>query len=141
MDSSKATSKHIKQVASDQQATQIHLMRHQCTELPLSKFQRTQKKHYKRRQCTNRQYSHEDNYKQYYKEDKQRRYNSHQAHASQESCKKCGDSKHIEGFGCPVTKYQCKNCHKFGYFSSLCYKKIGYENIAPWSQDHSRQIN
>ena len=29
MESSKATAKHIKQVASDPQATQIHLMRHQ----------------------------------------------------------------------------------------------------------------
>ena len=27
-----------------------------------------------------------------------------------------------------MSKYQCKNCHKFGQFSSLCYKKIGYEN-------------
>ena len=27
-----------------------------------------------------------------------------------------------------MSKYQCKNRHKFGHFSSLCYKKIGYEN-------------
>ena len=44
MESSQATAKHIKQVASDPQASQIHLMQHQCTELPPSKFQRQQKK-------------------------------------------------------------------------------------------------
>ena len=47
LESSKATAKHIKQVASDPQAAQIHLMHHQCTELPPSKFQRKQKKHFK----------------------------------------------------------------------------------------------
>ena len=44
MESSKAAAKHIKQVASDPQATQIHLMLHQCTDLPPSKFQRKQQK-------------------------------------------------------------------------------------------------
>ena len=34
MESSKATAKYIKQVASDLQATHIYMMRHQCTELP-----------------------------------------------------------------------------------------------------------
>ena len=82
MESSKATAKYIKQVASDLQATHIYLMRHQCTELPPGKFQRKQKKHFKTRQDTNKQYSHQDNHKQYYKEYKQRRYNSHQAHTS-----------------------------------------------------------
>ena len=95
MESSIATAKHIKKVASDPQAPQIHLMQHQHTELPPSKFQRKQKKHFKPRQDTNKQYSHEGNDKQYYKGDKQRRYNNHQTHISQERSKKCGDSKHI----------------------------------------------
>ena len=38
-------------------------------------------------------------------------------------CKKCGDSQHIDGFQCPAGKHQCRNCHKYGHFSSLCYKK------------------
>ena len=38
MESSKATAKHIKQVASNPQAAKTHLMCHQCTELPPSKF-------------------------------------------------------------------------------------------------------
>ena len=69
MESFKATGKHIKQVASDPQTTQIHLMQHQHTELPCSKFQIKQKMHFKPRQDTNKQYPHEKNHKQYYKED------------------------------------------------------------------------
>ena len=38
-------------------------------------------------------------------------------------CSKCGDSTHLEGFTCPVKKYQCKSCHKFGHFTSLCFMK------------------
>ena len=38
----------------------------QHTELPPCKFQRKQKKHFKTRQDTNKQYSHKDNDKQYY---------------------------------------------------------------------------
>ena len=38
-------------------------------------------------------------------------------------CPKCGDSLHREGFRCPASKHQYMICHKFGHFSSLCYKK------------------
>ena len=38
-------------------------------------------------------------------------------------CHKCGDSIHAQGFQCPVKKYQCKACNKYGHFSSLCYQK------------------
>ena len=44
MESSKAMAKHIKQVASNQQAAQINLIHHQCTEFPPSKFKRKEKK-------------------------------------------------------------------------------------------------
>ena len=35
----------------------------------------------------------------------------------------CGDSAHLEGFQCPAKRYQCKTCHKFGHFTSLCFMK------------------
>ena len=55
MDASKATVPHIKQVASDPQAAQINLMRHQCTDHPTSKHK---KKHsFKSRQPSHRWYS------------------------------------------------------------------------------------
>ena len=38
MESSKATTKHIRQVAGDLPAAQIHFMHHQCTEHPMGKY-------------------------------------------------------------------------------------------------------
>ena len=117
MESSKATAKHIKQVACNPQAAQIHLIHHQHTELPPSQFQRKQKKQFKSEQDTNGQY---------YNEEKQKGppvHKKYEAHASPERCKKCGDSQHIDGFRCPASRYQCRNCHKYGHFSRLCYKK------------------
>ena len=38
MESSKATARHIKQVAGDPQAAQINLMHHQHTELPNGEY-------------------------------------------------------------------------------------------------------
>ena len=40
MESFKATTRHLKQVASDPQAAQISLMRHQCTDLSASKHKK-----------------------------------------------------------------------------------------------------
>ena len=42
---------------------------------------------------------------------------------NKERFQKSGDSVHIEGFQCPTKKYQCKSCHKYEHFTSLCYKK------------------
>ena len=46
-----------------------------------------------------------------------------QAHQSKDRCSKCGDSVHVEGFQSPAKEFQCKACHKFGHFTSLCYNK------------------
>ena len=51
-----------------------------------------------------------------------RKFDPKQAHTSKERCSKCGDSRHIEGSKCPAKKYQCKSCHKYGHFCSLCFK-------------------
>ena len=44
-------------------------------------------------------------------------------HKNKDRCSKCRDSTHMEGFQCPAKKFQCKACHKFGHFTSLCYQK------------------
>ena len=44
-------------------------------------------------------------------------------HKYKDRCPKCGDSTHLEGFQCPAKKFQCKACHKFGHFTSLCFEK------------------
>ena len=40
-----------------------------------------------------------------------------------QDCSKCDHTAHLVGFQCPAKKYQCKACHKFGHFTSMCYKK------------------
>ena len=52
-----------------------------------------------------------------------RRFDPKQVHTSKDRCSKCGNSKHVEGFKCPAKKYKCKSCHKYGHFTSLCFKK------------------
>ena len=44
LESSKFTAKYIKQASNEPQATQVHLLRHQCTELPPNKHQKNPKK-------------------------------------------------------------------------------------------------
>ena len=43
IESSKATVKHIRQVAGDLPAAQVHLMHHQCTKLPAGNYNKHKK--------------------------------------------------------------------------------------------------
>ena len=115
-ESSKATASHIKQVAGEMQATKIHLMRHQCTELPHGKYKKP-KPQAKLRPIQNK--SAEQRQASYNKKS----FDSRSAYKQKDRCSKCGDSTHLEGFTCPVKKYQCKSCDKFGHFTSLCFMK------------------
>ena len=45
------------------------------------------------------------------------------AHKNKDRCRKYGDSAHLEWFWCPVKKFQCKTCHEFGHYTSLCFEK------------------
>ena len=40
-----------------------------------------------------------------------------------DKCTRCGDTLHAKGFQCPSRKFQCKICHKFGHFTTVCYQK------------------
>ena len=115
-------------MSSEPQATQIHLLRYQRTEIPPTKSQRKQNKRYKQRQPPNKNYQ-EDKYRDRMPQTKERFYKNPQEHISHENrCTKCGDSPHIEGFRCSASRFQCKHCHKYGHFSKLCYKKNGSEH-------------
>ena len=119
MESSKATAHHIKQVASDQQVVQINLFRHQCTELPAGKYKK-KKSSVKPTQS---------NYKNYGSENSQipsqhkKQFDVKNAHQDKDRCSQCGESAHVDGFQCPAKRFQCKACHRFGQFTSLCYHK------------------
>ena len=115
-ESSMATARHIKQIAGEMQATQIHLMRHQCTELSYGKYKK-QKPQAKPRPMQNK--NAEQKQPRYHKES----FDPRNAYRQKDRCSKCGDSTHLEGFTCPAKRYQCKSCHKFGYFKSLCFMK------------------
>ena len=111
-------------MSSEPQANQIHLLRHQKTELPHSKFQRKQNKRFKQRQPSNQKYQ-EHQYRERMPQAKERFYKNSQEHTSSENrCTKGGDSPHIEGFRCLTSRFQCKYCHKYGHFSKLCFKKM-----------------
>ena len=114
-ESSKATVHHIKQVAGDLQATQINLMRHQRTELPTNR-------HNKKRRPTGKQNPYNTPESPATNQVK-KPYNNRKTHKMPDCCNKCGDSIHAQGFQCPVKKYQCTVCTKYGHFSSLCYQK------------------
>ena len=119
MESSKATGCHIKPVTGDPQAVQINLIRHQCTYLSSGKHKKRKPfvkqipPNHKNAGSEHQQVS--SNYK--------KSFDQKNAHKNKERCSKCGDSPHVEGFQCPAKKFQCKACHKFGHFTSLCYQK------------------
>ena len=128
LESLQSPARHIKKMSSEPQATQIHLLWHQRTELPPTKFQRKQNKRFQQRQPPNKKYQ-EEQYRERKPQAKQRFYKNTQKHTSLENrCTKCGDSPYIEGFRCPASRFQCKYCDKYGPFSKLCFKKNGSEH-------------
>ena len=39
------------------------------------------------------------------------------------TCMKCGDTHFRQGFPCPASHFQCKNCNRIGHFTSRCLTK------------------
>ena len=116
MESSKATPRHIKQVAGDPQVAQINLMCHQCTELSNGKYKK------KKSSARQKQLQHK-NVEQRPPNQYKKSFDPRLAHKNKYRCSKCGDSAHLEGFQYPAKKFQCKACHKFGHYTSLCFQK------------------
>ena len=93
-ESSKATARHIKQVAGELQAMQIHLMRHQQTELSNGKYNK-QKSQAKPRPMQNKNV--EQKQPNHYK----KLFDPRSAHKQKERCSKCGDSTHLRRLSMP----------------------------------------
>ena len=115
MESSKATTKHIQQVAGDLPAAQIQLMQHQCTELLMGKYPR------RKQSSTSRQKL--QNHKPPEIPTPQKSSDLWKLDIHSDKCTRCGDTLHAKGFQCPAKKFQCKVCHKFGHFTTVCYQK------------------
>ena len=116
MECSDVTARHIKPVASDPQAAQINLMRHQHTDLPASK-------HKKKKSFVKPRPSSHKNDASVRQNKYKKSFDAKIVYKNKERYQKCGDSIHIECFQCPAKKFQCKSCHKHGHFTSLCYQK------------------
>ena len=112
LESSKATACHIKQVASDLQVTQINLLWHQRMELQTTRHNK------KRRPMSKQRQSHHKTPENQVTDQVKKHYDNKIVHKS-----KCGDSALIKGIHSPAKNYQCKVCHKYRHFSSLCYQK------------------
>ena len=97
MESSKATAKHIRHVAGDLPAAQIHLIHHQCTEL----LARNYNKHKKatKQKLQNHRPTEQTSKKpfDFRKMDKQ-----------SNRCLRCGDTSHAKGFQCPAKNVSVK---------------------------------
>ena len=114
MEMSKATAQHMKQVASDPQAVQINLMRHQQT---------TSHQANTREKLSSQDHPVTSTIPVNNKCHHTRTFYPKQAYTSKDRCSKCSDSRHVEGFKCPAMMYLCKSCHKYGHFTCLCFKK------------------
>ena len=115
MESYKVTAKDIQQVAGDLPVAQIQLMQHQCTELLAG--------NYPRRKQTSTTRQKPQNHKSLEIPTIQKPSDLWKPDTHSNKCTRCGDTLHAKGFQCPVRKSQCKVCHKFGHFTTVCYQK------------------
>ena len=113
MESSKATAKHIRQVAGDIPAAQVQLMHHQHTQLPARNYPR-RKLHVTTSQKL-------QNCKTQEVPIMWKIPITLQLDVPSDKCNRCGNTPHAKGFQCPARKFQCNICHKFGHFTSVCH--------------------
>ena len=66
----------------------------------------------------------------------------YEVHASPDRCKKSGVSLHIDGFRCPASRHQCRNCHKYGHLVACATRrKTSLTRKGLCSPDHPKHIN
>ena len=119
MESSKATARHIKQVAGDPQTAQINLMHHQHTELPNGKYK-------KRKPQAKQKYSHQKNGEQRPPNQYKKSFDPRLAHKHKDRCNKYGDFAHLEGFQCPAKNTSAK--HATGLATTQAYASKRHKN-------------
>ena len=118
LESSKATAHHIKQVAGDPQAAQINLLRHQCTELPAGKYKKKRPPMKSKNLTTSHRVArviiHKCN---------TRRDSTLRVHTITRTDVPNVVTQPTWRDSSVQQKYQCKACHKFGHFTSICFQK------------------
>ena len=112
MESSKATAKHIRQVAGDLLAAHIQLMCHQHTKLLTGNYNKHKKVTKQRCKTTGPQNKHQRNPLI------SERWTSSLIDASDVVTHHMQKDSNVT-----AKKFQCKVCHKFGHFTTFCYQK------------------
>ena len=90
-------------------------MHHQCTQLPAG--------NYPRRKLNSTSGQKPQNHKTHEAPTMQKAPDMLRPDTCSNKCNRCGNTPHAKGFQCPARKYQCKICHKFGHFTSVCFQK------------------
>ena len=90
-------------------------MQHQHTQLPA--------RNYPRRKLTSNAWQKLQNHKTPEILTSQKPSTLQQLDACSDKCTRCSDTLHAKGFQCPARKFQCKICHKFDHFTTVCYQK------------------
>ena len=85
-------------------------MCHQCTELPTGKYNKQKNAAKQNHRPTEHQTS-------------KKPFDLRNMNKQSDRCLRCGNTMHAKGFQCPMKKFQCKVCHKFGHFTTICYQK------------------
>ena len=116
MESSKATARHIKQVAGDPQASQIKLMHHQCTELSNGNYKK------KKFSAKQKQVQHK-NVEQRPPSQYKKSFDPRLVHKSRDRCSKCGDSTHLEGFQCPAKNFSIRHATSLATTQAFALKR------------------
>ena len=95
---------------------QINLISHQCIDLPANKNKK--RKPFVKPRPPSQKNDTSDRQRHYKKSS-----DAKNVYKNKERCQKCGDSNNTDGFQCPAKTFQCKSCHKYRHFTSLCYQK------------------
>ena len=96
-------------------AAQVQLMCHQHTQLPAG--------NYPRQKSTSTSGRKPQNHKSQEVPMMRKLHDMLRPDTNSNKCNRCGDTPHAKGFECPARKFQCKICHKFGHFTSVCFQK------------------
>ena len=135
IESNKATANYLKSSSSTAN-TQVHLMRHQRTEISNKKKKGSGKR--KEPDSTSHQMQSK---KQQFEKSTGNKFTSAKFSKPQQiqrkDCTACGDYAHKSGFRCPASNFQCKHCNKTGHFTSRCFSKLKKEK----AEAHSISTN
>ena len=132
MESSKATTKHSRQVAGDLPAAQIQLMQYQHTQLPA--------RNYPRRKQTSTGKKTPQNHKSPEIHTPQKPSDVQKLDVHSDKCTRCGYTLHPKGFQCPARKFNVRYVTNLAISLQYVIRKANSHQI-PLRQENPRHRN